>query len=103
MYVCVWTDGVDVSLFVLCGQAVYHDIREVAWNWGWDIYNYFATVGSASTYGCWGATEDFQDLDPGPPKLQAIYNLTGTNPTTIAEWALNPSRERAHDVSRPPL
>ena len=51
-------------------DAVYHDVREVAWYWDWDIYNYFSAIGQSSTYGCWGATEDWQDLDPGPPKLQ---------------------------------
>jgi len=80
-------------------DVVYHDIRNVAWAWGWDIYNYFAAVGPCSTYGCWGATEDWKDLDPGPPKLQALYNLTGTDPVTIAAWAGDPERPRAQELS----
>lgn len=76
---------------------MYHDVREMAWYWGWDIYNYFSAVGEYSTYGCWGATEDFADLDPGPPKLRAIYNLTGTDPADIARWAHDTERSRARD------
>ncbi len=80
---------------------MYHDVREMVWEWNPDfIYNYFASVGPCSHYGCWGATEDFADLDPGPPKLQAIYNLTGTDPASVAAWALDPARPRALDFSR---
>jgi hypothetical protein len=54
-------------------QAVYDDVREMVWYWNPEfIYNYFASVGVCSRYGCWGATENFDDLDPGPPKLQAL-------------------------------
>jgi hypothetical protein len=51
--------------------------------------------GPVSRYGCWGATEDWRDLKPGPPKLQAIYNITGNDPAVLAKWAEDPERERA--------
>ena len=52
--------------------AILRDVRETVWRHGWDIYNYFALVTQVSRYGCWGATEDWKDRIPGPPKLQAI-------------------------------
>ena len=32
---------------------------------------------------------------PGSPKLQAIYNITGNDPATLADWAADPQRARA--------
>ena len=75
--------------------AVVYDVREVCWRLGWDIYNYFAIEGPASRYGCWGATEDWKDINPGPPKLQAIYELTGNHPLALATWAGEEGRPRA--------
>ena len=46
-------------------------------------------------YGCWGATESWADRNPGPPKLQAIYELTGTKPSELEAWAFDPARPRA--------
>jgi hypothetical protein len=68
-------------------DAIVYDVREVCWRLGWDIYNYFAIEGEASRYGCWGAVEDWKNLNPGSPKLQAIYELTGKNPNELADWA----------------
>eukprot|EP00040_Diaphanoeca_grandis_P035385 m.222362 g.222362 ORF g.222362 m.222362 type:complete len:742 (-) comp33372_c1_seq1:245-2470(-) len=79
-------------------DAIVHDVRETVWRHGWDIYNYFAIQGPASRYGCWGATEDWKDINPGPPKLQAIYNLTGVSPTECAQWALDPKRFRTQKI-----
>jgi len=48
------------------------------WKNGGDIYNYFAVEGPCSTYGCWGAVEDWRNVSGAavPPKLAAIYDLT---------------------------
>lgn len=62
---------------------------------GWDEYEYFTAHGACSEYGCWGATESWTDLNPGPPKLQALYKLTGHHPAERALWAANASRPRA--------
>eukprot|EP00040_Diaphanoeca_grandis_P028096 m.161375 g.161375 ORF g.161375 m.161375 type:complete len:69 (+) comp31231_c0_seq1:2328-2534(+) len=48
-----------------------------------------------SGYGCWGSTETFADLNPGPPKLQALYEVTGKHPHAQAKWAANATRPRA--------
>eukprot|EP00037_Helgoeca_nana_P014325 m.133565 g.133565 ORF g.133565 m.133565 type:complete len:73 (-) comp22501_c0_seq5:2888-3106(-) len=62
-------------------------------------YNYFSAESSYSAYGCWGATESFNDLNPGPPKLQALYELTGHHPEERRIWAANASRPRAIRIS----
>jgi len=80
-------------------DAIVYDVRQTVWRHGWDIYNYFAIEGPASRYGCWGATEDWRDRNPGPPKLQAIYNLTGHSPAALEEWAFHPDRPRAPAAS----
>ena len=76
--------------------AILYDVRETCWRHGWDIYNYFAIEGPCSEYGCWGATEDWKDLNPGPPKLQAIYELTGSKPAENIAWSASPERLRTH-------
>ena len=76
-------------------DVIVYDVRETCWRHGWDIYNYFAIEGPASRYGCWGATENWKDQNPGPPKLQAIYELTGSKPAELAEWAASETRPRA--------
>ena len=82
--------------------AILRDVRETVWRHGWNIYNYFALVSQASRYGCWGATEDWKDRIPGPPKLQAIYELTGTTtPAKLDAWAFDPDRERALEHPQP--
>lgn len=78
--------------------VIVYDIEQTCWRRGWDIYNYFGIEGPCSRYGCWGATEDWRDLNPGPPKLQAIYNVTGTDPTELGNWATSLQRERASAV-----
>ena len=79
-------------------DVVVYDIEQTCWRRKWDIYNYFSVEGPCSRYGCWGATEDWKDLNPGPPKLQAIYNVTGHHPSDLARWASDPLRERAQVI-----
>ena len=81
-------------------KAVVKEHVGTCWQWGWDEYNYFAAQSAYSEYGCWGATETYQDLNPGPPKLQALYELTGHSPDERAAWAANSSRPRARVVLR---
>jgi hypothetical protein len=76
-------------------DAIIEDVRETCWRLGWDIYNYFAIEGEASRYGCWGAIEDWKDRNPGSPKMQAIYTLTGHNPTDLEAWAFSEGRVRS--------
>ena len=76
-------------------DAIIEDVRETCWRLGWDIYNYFAIEGEASRYGCWGAIEDWKDRNHGSPKMQAIYTLTGHNPTDLEEWAFSEDRVRS--------
>jgi|EP01046_Picozoa_sp_COSAG06_P000163 hypothetical protein len=76
-------------------DAIIYDVEQTCWRHGWDIYNYFAIEGAVSRYGCWGAAEDWKDLNPGSPKLQAIYNITGTQPAELQSWASDPARQRA--------
>lgn len=59
-------------------EAVVHDARDVWFANGGDIYNYFSLEGMASHYGCWGATEDWRDISPGPPKLQGLREIVAT-------------------------
>ena len=68
---------------------------DTCYRFGWDEYQYFSAAGKYSEYGCWGATEFFSDIDPGPPKLQALYELTGHRPKDRAEWAADVARPRA--------
>ena len=58
-----------------------------------------STLGSASEYGCWGASEGWsvKDRVPGSPKLRAIYNVTGSDPVANQAWAVAPGRKRADD------
>ena len=78
--------------------AIVYDVEQTCWRHGWDIYNYFAVEGPVSRYGCWGAAEDWKDINPGSPKLQAIYNITGHEPDALATWATDPHRERAQET-----
>ena len=69
---------------------------QLTWQFGWDDYNYFVGgAGLVKEYGCWGITESWADINPGPPKLQALYELTGHSPDVLAEWARGEERERA--------
>eukprot|EP01045_Picozoa_sp_COSAG04_P012702 COSAG04_NODE_865_length_9768_cov_3.722130_2_plen_573_part_00 len=68
---------------------------DTCWQFGWTVYNYFAAQGKVSEYGCFGATESWADLSPGPPKLQGLYELTGHSPDSLAAWAADPDRRRA--------
>ena len=63
---------------------------DTCWQYGWDSYNYFSAAGEYSGYGCWGATEEYADRNPGPPKLQALYELTGHHPAELDAWATGP-------------
>lgn len=81
-------------------KAVVKEHVGTCWQWGWDEYNYFTAQSAYSEYGCWGATETYQDLNPGPPKLQALYELTGHAPDERAVWAANSSRPRARVMHR---
>ena len=78
--------------------AIVYDIEQTCWRHGWDIYNYFAIEGPVSRYGCWGAAEDWKDINPGSPKLQAIYNVTGHKPDELLRWSSSRGRERSADV-----
>ena len=78
-------------------KAVVKQHVDTCWQFGWDVYNYFSSFGMYSTYGCWGAVESLDDLNPGPPKLQALYELTGTTPEEREAWAKDPERPRAVD------
>jgi len=49
---------------------VYADIVDNWWNVGGGLYNYFALSGAYSRFGCWGATDDLNNLTT--PKFQAI-------------------------------
>jgi len=81
-------------------KAVVKQHVDTCWQWGWNEYNYFAAQTRASGYGCWGATETYEDLNPGSPKLQALYELTGHSPHERAAWAANRNRSRAQLVSK---
>ena len=81
-------------------KAIVKGHIDACWQWGWDEYNYFAAKNQYSMYGCWGATETYGDLKPGPPKLQALYELTGHSPHERAEWAANRNRPRAQLMSQ---
>jgi hypothetical protein len=78
--------------------AVVKQHIDTCWQFGWAAYNYFAAVSRDSEYGCFGATEDWADINPGPPKLQALYKLTGNEPDELAKWAAAEDRPRAFDV-----
>ena len=58
-----------------------------------------AAEGPSSEYGCFGATESWADINPGPPKLQALYELTGTKPDEMMRWASSAGRKRALDMA----
>lgn len=70
----------------------------LCWQFGWDEYEYFSAEGACSEYGCWGSVESYGDLNPGPPKLQALYQLTGHHPAERTAWSTNASRPRARVV-----
>ncbi|AMV40734.1 hypothetical protein [Planctomyces sp. SH-PL62] len=55
-----------------------HDAVDNWFDRGGDLYMYFAHISAASRYGCWGLSEDVDQLDT--PKWRAIYKLTGTAP-----------------------
>ena len=82
--------------------AVIEDVRNTCWANGWDIYNYFAAEGGVSRYGPWGACENFDssELNPGSPKLQAIYELTGNTPKSLDEWVASAEHVPAVDHAR---
>jgi len=50
---------------------VYSDIVDNWWNVGGGLYNYFSLSGAYSRYGCWGATDDLNNINT--PKFKAIY------------------------------
>ena len=75
------TQGLD-NMITAARDARMEDVVkshvETCWQFGWDEYQYFeGSARGADGYGCWGATEDWKDLTPGPPKLRALYKLTG--------------------------
>ena len=76
-------------------KAVVKTHVDTLYRFGWDAYQYFTAQGTYSEYGCWGATESFADLKPGPPKLQALYELTGHTPPERLAWAADEGRARA--------
>jgi len=49
---------------------VYSDIVDNWWGIGGGLYNYFALSGAYSRFGCWGATDDLNNLDT--PKFKGI-------------------------------
>ncbi|WP_165249371.1 hypothetical protein [Paludisphaera soli] len=59
-------------------ELVLHDALDNWFDRGGDLYMYFAHIGPASRFGCWGLSEDVDQLDT--PKWRAIYKLTGTTP-----------------------
>ncbi|EDQ88753.1 uncharacterized protein MONBRDRAFT_37353, partial [Monosiga brevicollis MX1] len=67
--------GLELSAFILANRALVHDIKDVAWGNGVDIYHQFSVVGKCSRYGCWGATEFY--TDPPSPKAKAIQEVLG--------------------------
>jgi len=50
---------------------VVSDIVDNWWNLGGDLYNYFALAGAYSRFGCWGATDDLNDIHTA--KFEGIY------------------------------
>jgi len=50
---------------------VVSDIVENWWALGGDLYNYFSLSGAYSRYGCWGATDDLNDIHTA--KFEGIY------------------------------
>ncbi|MDG3007870.1 hypothetical protein [Paludisphaera mucosa] len=54
-----------------------HDAVDNWFDRGGGLYMYFAHISTASRYGCWGLSEDVDQLDT--PKWRAIYKLTGTS------------------------
>ena len=56
--------------------AIVYDIEQTCWRHGWDIYNYFAIEGAVSRYGCWGAAEDWKDINPVSLFLFLSLSLT---------------------------
>jgi len=57
-------------------NIVYSDIVDQWWNLGGDLYNYFSLAGAYSRFGCWGATDDLNDLNTPKYKgaMQAIQH-----------------------------
>ena len=57
-------------------NVLIHDYRD---NWkplGGDLYMYFSFCSAYSRYGCWGLSEDIENVHT--PKWEAIYALTGS-------------------------
>jgi hypothetical protein len=80
-------------------KATVQKHAQLCWQFGWDHYEYFVGgAGAVSEYGCWSATESWADINPGPPKLQGLYELTGHSPDERAAWARDPQRERAQHL-----
>jgi hypothetical protein len=55
-------------------EIILHDARD---NWfarGGDLYMYFSHISAYSRHGCWGLSEDVENLHT--PKWEAIYDLT---------------------------
>ena len=64
--------------------------------WCAAVYRHFAAPGRRTGfYGYWGAAENWKNQNPGAPKLQAIYELTGSKPAEYAKWAADGDRPRA--------
>lgn len=55
-------------------DLILHDAVENWFSRGGDLYMYFAAPGGYSRHGCWGLSEDINDL--ATPKWQAIEELT---------------------------
>ncbi len=55
-----------------------HDARENWFEKGGDLYMQFSHVSAYSRFGCWGLSEDVNNLKT--PKWQAISELTGWKP-----------------------
>jgi hypothetical protein len=77
-------------------DLIIHDARDNWFAHGGDLYMYFAHCGAYSRYGCWGLSEDIEDLNT--PKWQAIYELTGTSPPAAA----SPSPAASPSAATPP-
>jgi hypothetical protein len=75
---------VDVANFIRASRdpgmkdLIVHDAQDNWFGRGGDIYIYFDEVGGYSRWGCWGLSEDIDNLNT--PKWQAIYQLTNTSP-----------------------
>lgn len=56
-------------------EIILHDARDNWFSRGGDLYMYFSHVSAYSRHGCWGLSEDIENLHT--PKWEAVYELTG--------------------------